>query len=526
MRQSHRLIFNALVSYAARFIEVAVSFVLLPFMVNRLGTARYGVYGLAMSVTIVLEVLRTAFALALTKYVADYGAQEKQGEINRVLGTTCAAGSAVGFAAAVVMIALVHPLARLFGVPSEYYREFRIALYLTAGMVAVTTTMMPYLGILMGFQRYDLVRVSQTVLQVLRLLVIPLWFIAVGPSVTSLAVIAFLQYTLLHLSWAVTSHRCWPWLRGSPRQFRWESLRMLLGFTTIIVLLQLNTTLGRQAVTWVLSGMLSVDFVTYLTIMTAPASFIASLASDLTLTIVPVASKYQALNDRSTLIALLIRGTRYSFLSSAICVVALVPIMRPFLRLWMGPAFEHLAPPMVVIVACAGIGASELCAHNILKGLGNVGSILVRGLVVTFVTLGIIIVAIKWFGASYWAVSGGFSAGYLISMILHNWMCIRRLEAPVMRFIWQSYVQGFIVMVPVMVGGWWITQHLRLTGIVPLGLVGAGGCAVFLGLFALLFSSPTERGMARDLLLAAARRLRFRRTASSSEDSASAPPAS
>ncbi|UCG17506.1 MAG: lipopolysaccharide biosynthesis protein [Phycisphaerales bacterium] len=507
MRQSYRLIYNAIVGWVSRLVESGISFLLLPFLVHRLGTAGYGVFALALSVSAALDFVRVGVAAALTKYVSNYDAQGRHDDINRVIGTTCAFGIAVGSIGGASVIGLSGVLADAFNVAVAERAEFELAVKLMGVLIAVSFPMMPYLGLLLGFQRYDLMRISQTIVRALRAGLMVAWFLLCYPSVTALAIITLIFGAGLHSVWLAIAHRKWPWLRGSPRQFRWVTFRLLLGFSTMMILIQLTTLMTYHATLWIAAAMISVDFVTHVTVMITPVAFLVLLIHDVTMTVMPAASKYQALGDRSALADLLIRGTRYSFLISAALVVMFVPIMGPLLRLWMGPDFEILAQPMTLVVICAGLSASELCAHNILKGLGKAGPILWRGIASSVIGLAITAVAIKWYGATSWAISLGIATRCVISALLHNWMCIAAIRAPVCRFVWRSYAQPAIVLAPILAAGWLAGRELDLYGLATMGLAGVGAVLLFGLVFAALFLSSDEYDLIRGIWHSARSRL-------------------
>jgi len=511
MRQSHRLIYNALVGWASHVIEIVIGLLLLPFLVHRLGTAGYGIFGLALSVSMALDFVRVGLAAALTKYVAGYAAQDQREEINRVLGTSCAFGTAFGLLGAGIVIGLRQVLAEALNIAAADRPAFESSVVLMGLLIALTFALTPYLGVLLGYQRHDLMRMSQVGVRTLQAVFMVGWFLVIGPSVTALAAITLICGGLLHLAWMAAAYWHSPWLRGSPRLFRWNTLSMVVGFAVMMILIGLSNMLMQQGSRWVVGRMISVDFVTYLTVMITPAGFIYTAVQDLTLTIMPAASKLQAADDQKALTELFIRGTRYSFLISGLCVAVSVPVMRQLLDIWMGPGFQHLALPMIPLIACAGLGASGSCSHNLLKGLGKVGPVLMSGLVAAGAALVATVVAIKWLDAGNWAIAAGGMIFYVLMLILQNWWCLAVTATPVRGFLWQSYIQPMMVLVPVVTVGHLVAERMGVQGIIATATTAVCTASLFGLGFAVLFFSAEEWRLARELRQAAARRLRLRR---------------
>jgi O-antigen/teichoic acid export membrane protein len=513
MRQSHRLIYNAMVGWVAHVVEVAIGFLLLPFLVHRVGAAGYGIYGLAFSVSMALDFVRVALAAALTKFVAGYAAQDSRDDINRVLGTTCAFGWTIGLLAGGAVIALQNPLADLMSIAPADREVFQDSLVAMGVLIAVSFGLMPYLGVLLGYQRHDLMRLGQAAVRIAQALLMVGWFVFVGPAVTPLAVITLICGVLLHLVWMGAAYRSWPWLRGSPRQFRVDTLKMVLGFAVMMILIGLTAMLMQQGGRWIVGGMISVDFVTYFTVMTTPAWFIFSAVQDLTLTIMPAASKYQAADNQLMLIDLFVRGTRYSLLIAGACVAIFAPILHPLLNLWMGPEFEHLASPMLPLLVSAGLGGSCSCAHNMLKGLGKPQLVLASSLTSAIISLILMAVAIKVFKATDWAVSLGFATFCVLSCVLQNWLCLRVTEASWRKLLWQAYGQPLVILVPVVGGALLLTRKLDVQGVVPTAISAATTVLAFALPFSALFFSAEEWQLARETLQAGLRKLGLSRPA-------------
>ena len=75
---------GAIISYLSIIFNIITGLIYTPWMVNKIGRADYGLYTLATSVVAYFSI-DFGFGGAISKFIAQFRAEEREGEINRLL---------------------------------------------------------------------------------------------------------------------------------------------------------------------------------------------------------------------------------------------------------------------------------------------------------------------------------------------------------------------------------------------------------------------------------------------------------
>ena len=76
---------GAIISYVALFLNIVIGLLYIPWMINTIGKADYGLYTLAMSV-ISLFVFDFGLGSAITRFVSKFLAEGRQDKVDCLLG--------------------------------------------------------------------------------------------------------------------------------------------------------------------------------------------------------------------------------------------------------------------------------------------------------------------------------------------------------------------------------------------------------------------------------------------------------
>lgn len=439
MRQSYRLIYNTTINWIAKLSESLVQLFLLPFMITRLGKDGYAIFVLVYSINVLIDWVRDGIGQSIAKYTSEYLSTNRQDKINQILSTICPATLFLGALFALVINLLGSQISVWMNIPPQFRSVFQWSLLMMSILIMLNLFAMSFVGILYGLQRYDICSVLLAIFRFVRAGVIVGWFLFVSSSIMALVVITFTCEILFQISLVITVYRLLPNLRVSIRQFQQSVLRSLTGFSILVMLIQISALLTGDAVSWILSNLISPEFVTYIVIMNTPAVFATRIVQSATLTIMPVASKYQALNDMNALKELLIRGTRYVVILCCCFSFFVIPLMSIFLKLWMGADYVFLSPFMIVINLSNLIQLSSSPAHHMLKGLGALKKILAARIASGLLCLGIIVVGTVSYHSPFWAVAIGLSSAFILLSVYQIVLCASIINVSLRDFFWQAY---------------------------------------------------------------------------------------
>jgi O-antigen/teichoic acid export membrane protein len=196
---SDRLARHTIYNLSANLLPLVFAVLATPFLVHRLGTQRFGLFTLALTLVGYFGLFDLGFGRALTKLVAERLAQKADDEVPSLVWTALAILAALGVCAAVCFALFAQMLVqRVLAIPPALHDEALKSLYVLALCTPFTIQSAALQGVIEGHQRFDLssrVRVALGILLV------------AGPLVA-----AFIAPTLFSVITALVLVRICAWL--------------------------------------------------------------------------------------------------------------------------------------------------------------------------------------------------------------------------------------------------------------------------------------------------------------------------
>lgn len=357
---------NTLFNFGGALIPIITSLVTVPIYLSRIGHARYGVIA-------VIWVLFGYFALfdfglgrATTYYIARLK-DSSPGDTESIFWTALFANAIFGLVGATLLL-LVGPV--IFGsivkVPSELQAEALAALPWLALAVPVLTTTSVAFSALEGQERFLSVNIAGTFTTILSQLAPLAYVLWRGPDLSPLiGTIVLARLAGLGVAF-LACFRLLPLTKVHyPDRLRFRALFKYGGWITITSLVApFLTTVDH----FMISASLGVRFVTYYAIPYNLANQISVLPQSLSRTLFPRFSMLEQDEARDMAVEALLT---LAAIVTPIIVFA-VGMLRPFLRLWLGPSLAEISAP-VGSVLLLGMWANGLAfiPYVLLRGQGR-----------------------------------------------------------------------------------------------------------------------------------------------------------
>jgi O-antigen/teichoic acid export membrane protein len=151
-----RVPFNAFANSINTALNVLAGFVTLPFLIERLGAASYGIWALIVAVVGYFLFFDSGFTGAVGRLVAGKRSNEDIAGINAVVSTALAASLPLcGLIACAASVAWI-PFFSFFDVPPSQAEEVRTALLLAGLATALSLPESIFYAVLWGYERFDL----------------------------------------------------------------------------------------------------------------------------------------------------------------------------------------------------------------------------------------------------------------------------------------------------------------------------------------------------------------------------------
>jgi len=176
-------------------VNVVVGFLMLPFLVSRLGDSLYGIWVLVVAVVGYGNLLDFGVRSSIVKYVSQRHATNDREGLQRLFNTTLVAYSAIGVVILALAAGAAAFLSQLFVIPSELSAEARVVVVVVGLNLALKFPSGVFEGFLTGLQRYELANAIAIGATLLRASLTVAWLLG-GGKLLALAAVGLMTDTL------------------------------------------------------------------------------------------------------------------------------------------------------------------------------------------------------------------------------------------------------------------------------------------------------------------------------------------
>lgn len=469
---------NVVFNFAGYFVVLSIAFLITPFLVHRLGTTAYGIWGLVGEILGYSFLLDFGLRIAVTRYVGRYLALHEPDQVNTVLTTSLV------FSAASALLALscggiaTYFLPHFFAIPNSLIHEARWCTMIVSAGLALTFPGSLFTGSVAALSRYDLLSIRNIVPAIFRALL--LWFFLTrGYGLVATAVITACGIALSYVLDAYFVVRYLPEFRIQWKYFDRSTLRTLIGFSVYAFLLSISARLLFMTDNVVVGYFLGPAAVTFYSVgMTLPDQLRSALGN-ITNLFAPLAAQMDALSETESLRNLFFRGPRITLVFAFAGFGAFLILGPSFLGIWMGQAFLVRSAPVLRVLATEVIFFAMMSTcGQVLYGMARHRMNAWLSLSQAFANLVLSIALIHWFGAV------GVAWGTLIPAIVIEGVVTpaytgRLLGVSLRSFYMRSIARPVIAAVPYIVWLWtWRSMH-SLNSYISLAIACGSGLLVY-----------------------------------------------
>ncbi len=501
MRQSHLILFNTVIIWASRGLSVIPPLILVPYLIGAIGETSYGVYVLVWSLMMSISQLESSLQSGVTKYSAGFLAHGRMDEVNKVISSSFV----YSLFLAILVCAATLVIAVFYKDPNG---QIRSALGIVSIMSLFIVPLTPYIAVIRSRQCYYVGAITDTVSAYISLLAVVVWFYWVGPSLKALIIIMAGMLFLARFAQVFVAYRLLPGLQNRFHLFEKAHFRLISAFGAATVLSSLCLAANSTGVRWLMDALASTSFVAHLAIMLMPAALLFQIIGDMTFTIMPVASAYEATGNQKMLQELLVRSMRYSTILVLAGVIIASLLMRNVLEVWVGPKYAFLAPYALILFASSSFVLSTSSAHHMLKGMGKLRIVVLIYLIgLAIVPIGLILIVFSIWHNPYIAVIAGLSAGHFVCGCLQIGFGAKAVGFALHEMLMRAYVQPLMVAVAVSAVTFAIVAFSGIDGLV--GRAGVSALALFLlfGACYVFIATTAERQNVKELIQLALKKI-------------------
>ncbi len=496
---------NILSNWTGAAVAMVVMFFLSPFVVHKLGSAGYGIWVLVGSLTGYFGLLDLGIRPAIVKFTSKYYELQDTDKINEAINSAIVISSMIAFVILIATAIIAHFANNIFKVPPEYHSAIRILVLLVGIKIAIEVPFAILTAVFNGLQRFDLNNVIGISVLLIRSLAIVV-ILSMGGRLIAMGLIllgAGILETLIRLK---LCYKILPTLKLHPRLARKDMLKNIYSFSIYIFLIGLSAQITFYANNLIIGAFLTATAIAYYAIGANLIEYLKNIVAQVTTTVTPVASAFEAREQNERLKNLLLIGTRYCLLIIFPVGIVYLILGERFIDLWMGPEYGPPSSEVLTILMIAYFGfLSQLVSGSILYGLGKVKTYAFLNIGTAAANLLLSLLLVKPYGIIGAALGTAIPLTIYGTFIIPAYIC-RVLSVNLFTYFKSSFIPAILSSVPFLAAVILIHRLLTINSLTQFMLIIAGAMCLHIISTALIGLDREHRTLLRDkvrLLLAA-----------------------
>jgi len=456
---------NVIANIANFAVGVLVGLWLAPFIIHRLGTAVYGMIGLAYQMTTYLSVLTTALNSAVARYLTISLTHDDDTEANQIFNTSL-------FGSLLVAAVLLGPglwvawhIERLIKTPPGYsLAQVHYMFTCTLVVFLMTTISTPFEVSSFCRNRFDLRNIVAIASTLVRIGVLVLLFTIMTPSLASVgtgllagAVVALIGVLIL---WRVLTPtlviRLWAFSRAMLSRLLQTGIWVSIDNTGALLFLSIDLL--------VVNHLLGSDATGRYNALLQWSALLRTFAGVIAAVFTPTIFAYYARKDMPGLVTYARRAVKFLGLVMALPIALICGLAGPLLHVWLGHRFQTaaLAPLLSLMTLHLSVNLAFMPLLSIQMATNNVRW---PGVVTFLMGAGNLGLALLLAGPMHWGMYGVAAAG-AIMLTAKNVFFTPLYAAHILRRPWWTFYNELLPHVIVTVCtaalGWGIASRLHI----------------------------------------------------------------
>lgn len=469
---------NIISNWLLMFVNVGVTYIVLPFSIHMLGQEQYGVWLLITSMTGYLGLLLLGIPMASVRFITRYVTEKDYDEMNAMIANCAVLYLAIGLVSLLVGSTLIFIFRQMYTIPASLVRPAQVAFICVVFNISIGFfSQLPY-GIMAAhhdFVARNLV-LSATALTKLALIVL---FVKYLPSLVCLS-LAQICATLVDAAiiWMVVKRRH-PQVRLQLNRFHAGVIRRIFSFSVFVLVLQVGYQLSFQTDSLVIGKRLQINMIPFYAVANSLTTYTIDFVVGIAAVVMPMATRLQTENNQDELQRVFLRWSKVAFSLAVLSTVCFMALGPPFIARWMGPTFEGPSGTVLRILVFSNLFFLPIrgVALPILMGLGKASRP-----TLAFLAAGILNLILSLVWVRPWGLAGiawgtaipniAFAGAILL-------LACAELKLPLSRYFGYVAVRAALGAIPVAAFLYWVQRAFALRSYPRLGIAAFTTAFVF-----------------------------------------------
>ena len=408
-----RLALNSVCSLSINVTTALVSIFLTPFILNRMGEQRYGVWAIMGSVYAYSTVLSLGLYSAMNRHIPMHVARGHDEKIREVASTTTAFFMAMGLLILILTFACADQILGLFVIPSSLLVPARLALYTVGVVASLCLSLNSFAAVLSGYQRYDLMALGRLIAIGFRIGLV-LAFLGRSEALFCMALIFGATECLIGLFNLWFAWRLMPSRPLQARAIRWQVLREMFAYGVNTFLYAVGGIAVAKTGEVIVGTCLPPEHITYYTLALMPPMMLSGFVQSLVASNKPAIADLDARNDLRHIQELTLLSQKYVLLFMVPAMAFFLILGGSFYHIWLHREMNQVVALLYILAPGYVIHAGQFPLFSALAGRGqhSIFGILTLAMGISAAGLGIFLCRTVGWGAA------GVALGATVAMIV------------------------------------------------------------------------------------------------------------
>lgn len=354
-------------------VSVLIMLGLTPIILHRIGVAQYGIWTLILAFSSTPMMLDFGFGFALNKFIPAHHARGETAGMNRAINVSLLIFCLIGVCTVAVLAALAPWVMKLFLKPAPgELSEVRLVYFLSLAVYWLNFMLAPLSSVLSGLQRFDLFAVVGISDNMLKGILVLLFFQA-GWGLKGLAWAYFITAVLLIFMVLIMIRQVFPEYR--PALPGWtgilEEAGRLFNFGSRIFITSLSGLLHLQLDKFLLGYFTDTTRVGYYHLGSAAARQVRAVPDHLIYPVYPLAAELASREETERLENLFKTTLKFTLMFIFPFFILVFIYSDLLVRLWLGEGFEKVALTLRYFLAAYFMNLLTAPGFHILNGMGR-----------------------------------------------------------------------------------------------------------------------------------------------------------
>ncbi len=327
--------------------QLAVSVVMLPFIVNCLGDRMYGFWSLAWSIIGYFAFLDFGIGTAVSRFIAGAIGAADEKECNRIISNALVLYS--GIALLVMAASLVAAkITNLMIESSKDAEIFSIIILILGGNFALEFPIRVFGGVLAAHLRYDVMSALKFITLLIRTAGI-LVILSNGYGLLGLVIVTVISEFPEKIGYIYFAKKIHPSFQFNSSYLSTGTVRTLYGYGIYALLIQITDMFKFNVDSMIIASFVGVAAVTHYAIATQLITYFMTLIGTVMGVLLPVFSRLEAENDFPRLKEVFFLSTKISVFIASFVGFGLIFWGQLFIERWMGPGYLDAYPCLLML---------------------------------------------------------------------------------------------------------------------------------------------------------------------------------